>query len=197
MASRAGQVHGGRAAEVVVLLILALGVWLGLATAGVPGVVPASAPATAFAAARAMHDLEVIAAAPHPVGTVAHDRLRDYLVDRLRALGCDDVHVQSATGFNTLDGPIAATVANVVGRKHGARPGPALLLMAHYDAVPRSFGAGDDGAGGAAILEALRALANGPPLDRDLIVVLSDAEEDGLLGAEAFVDLHPWAKDVG
>lgn len=197
MASRSGQVHGGRAAEVVVLLILALGVWLGLATAGVPGVVPASAPATAFSAARAMHDLEVIAAAPHPVGTVAHDRLRDYLVDRLRALGCDDVHVQSATGFNTLDGPIAATVANVVGRKHGARPGPALLLMAHYDAVPRSFGAGDDGAGVAAILEALRTLANGPPLDRDLIVVLSDAEEDGLLGAEAFVDLHPWAKDVG
>jgi Peptidase family M28 len=197
MASPPSQVRGGRAAEVAALLILALGVWLGFATAGLPAVVPASAPAATFSAVRAMRDLDVIAAAPHPVGTVAHDRLRDYLVDRLRELGCDDVHVQSATGFNTLDGPIAATVANIVGRRRGIHPGPALLLTAHYDAVPRSFGAGDDGAGVAAILETLRALANGPALDRDLIVVLSDAEEYGLLGAEAFVDLHPWAKDVG
>jgi hypothetical protein len=118
-------------------------------------------------------------------------------VDRLRTLGLADVHVQSATGFNTLQGPLAATVANVVGRKRGTGGGPAILLMAHYDAVPRSFGAGDDGAGVAAILETLRALLNSPPLDRDLIVAFTDAEEDGLLGAEAFVDLHPWAKDVG
>lgn len=189
--------RGGRAAEITATLILVLGTWLGFATAGLPGVVPASAPAAAFSAERAMADLRTITAAPHPVGTPAHDRLRDFLVDRLRALGLSDVHVQSATGFNTLDGPIAATVANVVGRKRGTGAGPAVLLMAHYDAVPRSYGAGDDGAGVAAILEALRALANSPPLDRDLIVVFSDAEEDGLLGAEAFVNLHPWAKDVG
>ena len=189
--------RGGRAAEFTATLILVLGTWLGFATAGLPGVVPASAPGAAFSAERALRDLRIITAAPHPVGTPAHDRLRDYLVDRLRALGLDDVHVQSATGFNTLDGPIAAIVANVVGRKRGSRPGPAVLLTAHYDAVPRSYGAGDDGAGAAAILEALRALGNSPPLDRDLIVVFSDAEEDGLLGAEAFVNLHPWAKDVG
>ena len=189
--------RGGRAAEIAVLLILAIGVWLGFATAGLPRVVPDSAPATTFSAARAMHDLATIAAVPHPIGTAAHDRLRDYLVDRLRTLGCDDVHVQSATGFNTLDGPIAATVANVVGRKRGMHSGPAILLTAHYDAVPRSHGAGDDGAGVAAILETVRALAAGPSLDRDVIVVFSDAEEEGLLGAEAFVNLHPWARDIG
>ncbi len=189
--------RGGRAAEIVAALILALGTWLAFATAGLPGVVPASAPATAFSAERAMRDLQIIAATPHPIGTTAHDRVRDYLVDQLRKLGLSDVHVQSATGFNTLQGPLAATVANVVGRKRGTGGGPAILLMAHYDAVPRSFGAGDDGAGVAAILETARAIANGPPLERDLIVVFTDAEEDGLLGAEAFVDLHPWAKDVG
>ena len=189
--------RGGRAAEIAAILILALGTWLGFATAGLPGVVPASAPLAAFSAERAMADLHVITAEPHPVGTEAHDRLRDYLVDRLRTLGMDEVHVQSATGFNTLEGPLAATVANVVARKKGTAPGPALLLMAHYDAVPRSYGAGDDGAGVAAILETVRAVGNSPPLDRDLIVVLSDAEENGLLGAEAFVNLHPWAKEVG
>lgn len=189
--------RGGRAAEVTAVLILALGTWLGFATAGLPDVAPVSAPAAAFSAERAMQDLRVIAAEPHPTGSAAHDRLRDYLVDRLRAIGFADVHIQAATGFNTMDGPIAATVANVVGRKHGTGTGPAVLLMAHYDAVPRSYGAGDDGAGVATILETVRALGNAPPLDHDLIVVFSDAEEDGLLGAEAFVDLHPWAKDVG
>ncbi|MGH7593500.1 MAG: M20/M25/M40 family metallo-hydrolase [Gemmatimonadales bacterium] len=197
MASPTGPMRGGRAAELAVLLILAFGVWLGFATAGLPRVVSLSAPATSFSAERAQRDLATIAAAPHPVGSAAHDRLRDYLVDRLRALGLIDVHIQSATGFNTLNGPLAATVANVVGRKRGTHPGPALLLTAHYDAVPRSFGAGDDGAGVAAIIETLRALAAGPPLNNDLIVVFNDAEEEGLLGAEAFVDLHPWAKDVG
>jgi hypothetical protein len=190
--------RAGRAAEVAVLLILAFGVWLGFAGAGLPPVATGNemqSPA-AFSTNLAMQSLRTIAAAPHPVGSVPHDRVRDYLVDRLRAFGCDDVHVQSATGFNTLDGPLAATVANVVCRKHGAHPGRAVLLTAHYDAVPRSFGAGDDGVGVAAILETLRALANGPPLSNDLIILFSDAEEEGLLGSEAFVDLHPWAKDV-
>jgi len=189
-------VRGDRAAELIAVLLLVLGTWLGFATAGPPGVVPASASPARFSAARALADLHAITLAPHPVGSADHDRIRDYLVDRLRALNCDDVHVQSATGFNTLDGPLAATVANVVCRKRGAHPGHAVLLSAHYDAVPRSFGAGDDGAGVAAILETLRALDAGPPLANDVIVTIVDAEEEGLLGTEAFVDLHPWARDV-
>lgn len=188
--------RGDRAAEVIAALLLVLGTWLGFATAGAPGVVPASASPARFSAERAQADLRVITSAPHPVGSAEHDRIRDYLVDRLRALHCGDVHVQSATGFNTLDGPLAATIANVVCRKRGTHPGRAVLLSAHYDAVPRSFGAGDDGAGVAAILETLRALDAGPPLADDVIVTFVDAEEEGLLGAEAFVDLHPWAKDV-
>ncbi|MGH7582567.1 MAG: M20/M25/M40 family metallo-hydrolase [Gemmatimonadales bacterium] len=143
-----------------------------------------------------MRDVRAIAERPHPVGTPDHDRVRDYLVDRLRTIGCGDVHVQSATGFNTIDGPIAATIANVVCRVHGRHDGGALLLTAHYDGVPRGHAAADDGAGVAAVIETARALvASGPP-DHDVIVLISDAEEAGLLGAEAFVDLHPWARDV-
>jgi hypothetical protein len=190
--------RAGRAAEVAVLLILAFGVWLGFAGAGLPPVPRGNETQSSgtFSTSLAMQSLRTIASAPHPVGTPAHDRVRDYLVDRLRAFGCDDVHVQSATGFNMLDGPIAATIANVVCRKPGRHSGGAVLLTAHYDAVPRSFGAGDDGVGVAAILETLRALTNGPPLANDLIILFSDAEEEGLLGSEAFVDLHPWARDV-
>jgi hypothetical protein len=189
--------RGGRAAEVVALLIIGLGVWLGFATAGLPDVVRNSAQLVGVSADRAMADLRIISAEPHPVGTAAHDAVRDYLVARLQALGCTDVHVQYATGFNTLDGPIGGSVANVIARRPGRVPGQAILLTAHYDAVPRSPGAGDDGAGVAAILETLRALQDSPPIDHDVIVLFSDAEESGLLGAEAFADLDPMARRVG
>jgi hypothetical protein len=49
----------------------------------------------------------------------------------------------------------------------------------------------------AAILESLRALQAGPPLDRDLIVLINEGEEVGLFGAEVFSQEHPWAQDVG
>ena len=54
---------------------------------------------------------------------------------------------------------------------------------------------GDDGSGVAAILETLRAIKD-EALPNDLIVVFTDAEEPGLLGAEAFANLHAFASDV-
>jgi hypothetical protein len=69
--------------------------------------------------------------------------------------------------------------------------------MAHYDGVGGGPAAGDDAAGTAAILETARALRAGPPLAHDIIVLITDGEEAGLLGAAAFVREHPWAKDVG
>jgi hypothetical protein len=69
--------------------------------------------------------------------------------------------------------------------------------MAHYDGVGGGPAAGDDAAGTAAILETVRALRAGPQLAHDVIVLITDGEEAGLLGAAAFVREHPWAKDVG
>jgi len=87
---------------------------------------------------------------------------------------------------------------NVLARLEGtADSGKAFLLMAHYDSVPTAPGATDDGAGVAAMLETLRALKAGPPLQNDVIFLFTDGEERGMLGARAFVDSHPWAKDVG
>ncbi len=181
-----------------VLLILAGAAWLGVAAAGSPRPLPATAAVDRFAAARALPDLQFIARTPHPVGSADHAGVRDYLVSRLHQLGCDSVDVQHATGFNTLgDTPNAAAVDNVICLKRGTHPGRSVVLMAHYDAVPRSHGAADDGSGVAAILETLRALQHVPRLDNDLVAVFSDAEEPGLLGAEAFVDLHPWAQSAG
>ena len=53
-------------------------------------------------------------------------------------------------------------------------------------------------AGVATILEGLRAYnASGKKPLNDIIVVFTDAEEIGLVGASLFVDKHPWAKNVG
>ena len=72
----------------------------------------------------------------------------------------------------------------------------AVLLVAHYDSRPNTPGAGDDASGVAVVLETVRALAAGPPLGRDLIVLLSDGEELGLLGARGFAAEHPWMDEV-
>jgi hypothetical protein len=181
----------------IVLFVSALAVWLGFAAAAPPRAVPADAPAAAFSAERAQRHLYAITRAPHPVGTAEHAAVRGYLVNELEALGLE-TQVQATIGYNRLGGvPRVATVYNVLARKPGTDATGAVLLLAHYDGVPHSYGAGDDGAGVAAIMETLRALGEGPSLRNDVIVLFSDAEEVGLLGAQAFVDEHPWMADVG
>jgi hypothetical protein len=75
-------------------------------------------------------------------------------------------------------------------------PPEALLLVAHYDSTPTSPGASDNLAGVACVLEMIRALRAGATPTRSLIVLFSDGEEIGLLGAEAFRQEHPWAHHV-
>jgi hypothetical protein len=182
-------------ARLAVALWLVLLVWLGASSVAPPPVVPETAPATEFSAARAMRYLRVIAAKPHPVGSLENQRAREYLVEQLATLGLDP-QVQEATGF-AAGGSLAATVHNILGRMKGTTPGRALALVAHYDSVPAGPGAGDDGAGVAALLETARALhADQATLRNDLVFLFTDGEEVGSLGAQAFVAENPAAKEI-
>jgi hypothetical protein len=152
-------------------------------------------PPDAFSADRALIHLNAFATAPHPMGSAEHDRVRDYLVSRLTAHGLTP-GIQRATGV-TPRYEVAGTVENIVARLKGTSDSTdAVALVAHYDSVPAGPGAGDDGAGVAALLETLRALRAGPLLRNDILFVITDGEEDGLLGASAFVAENPAAKDV-
>ncbi|MYI06378.1 MAG: M20/M25/M40 family metallo-hydrolase, partial [Gemmatimonadetes bacterium] len=144
-----------------------------------------------------MTHLARIASEARPPGSPNPARTRDYQLEQLRALG-HTPSVQMATTFSRGFGaPTAATVRNVLARIPGEQPGsPAVLVTAHYDSHEIALGAADDGSGVVAILEAVRALGSRPPLQNDLIVLITDAEEIGLLGARAFVDEHPWFDDV-
>ena len=142
-----------------------------------------------------MVHVRAMAERPHPSGSADHARVREYLLAQLRMLALEpEVQATTAVGTRT---PTAAHVKNVLARLPGRVPGgKALLIVTHYDGVPASPAAGDDGAGSAALLETLRALRTGAPLEQDVIALFTDAEESGLLGAAAFVREHHWAKDV-
>ena len=182
--------------------LLLLGLLIALvALALLPGQLPqvrdASAPAREFSAQRALLQVAEIAKAPHPVGSAEHDRVRDYLLAQLRTMGLE-VQLQAGTGRLYENGiQTLGHVENVVARLRGSDPaGKALLLSAHYDSVYLGPGAADNGASVGAVLETLRALRAGPPLRNDIIVLFTDGEEVGLLGAELFTH-HPWVADVG
>ncbi len=182
-------------ARVVLAAGLVLAIFFGLAQNAPPEPVSADAPAEHFSSGRAMAILRVLAEKPHPLGSARHQALRDTLLNRLRSLGFE-VELQPALITGPGHNP-AIRISNIVARKKGTDSSKALLLMAHYDAVPGSYGASDDGAGVAAILETLRALNHGPALKNDLIVLFTDGEELGLVGARAFVQQHPFAAETG
>lgn len=173
--------------------------WLGTRT---PAPAGPDAPAASFSTARALADIAEISRAPHPVGSAEHARVRDHVLGRMTALGLSpSVQASQAVETRAFGGDtyvIGGTVQNLVGVLAGRdRALPALALMAHYDSVPGSPGAADDATGVAAVLETVRAIKAGGVPERDIIVLITDSEEAGLLGARAFFAEHPLRKRIG
>jgi hypothetical protein len=180
------------------LLGAALLAWQGTIT---PKPAPTSAPTGAFSAQRALRDIAVIAREPHPIASPANVKVRDYLLGRMAGLGLSPTVQETDALSSSPDYPqwlAGAHVQNLIGVLPGRdRAAPALILMSHYDSVPGSPGAADDATGVAVSLEAIRALkARGVPA-RDVIVLITDGEEWGLSGAEAFFGQHPLARRTG
>ncbi len=120
----------------------------------------------------------------HPAGTVENKMVRDRLVARLRDFDVEVMESKFTSEFGEL--------VNVIGRRPGKSTYRPLLITTHYDSTPFGPGAGDDLSGVAAVLEMLRCLhqrGGGP----ELWLLISDGEERGLLGAQAFVQQSlPW-----
>lgn len=183
--------------SLAVLIVIILAGFLAIRAMAPPKVVPDSAPAKEFSAARAYRLLEEIAVKPHPLGTPAHDGVRDTLLRMWRDLGFEP-EVQKGL-FLEANGRYAARVENILVRLPGTNPVPGgtLMLASHYDSVEAAPGAADDGSAVVTLLETARALKAGPPLAGDVIFLITDAEEDGLIGAHVFQAEHPRAKEVG
>ena len=188
---------GRIAGAVVVAFLLALTVWSVVALQP-PEPLPITAPADRFSAARAFEHVQDVAGEIHVAGSAANDRVVESLVATLTELGLD-TRVQNAVGtWQTGPGETEmARVRNVVGVLRGSDPTGRLFLMAHHDSVETGPGAADAAAGVSSLLEAVRALSQGPQLRNDVVVVLTDAEEACLCGAEAFASSHPLAGNGG
>ena len=145
----------------------------------------------------ALYHLKNISKKPHHVGTDEHKKVQEYLFNELKKIGLQP-EIQTATVFNKK-WRAGATVENIVAKIKGSTNRKSLLVASHYDSNPHSsIGASDAGSGVVTILEGIRAfLAKNITPKNDIIILFSDAEELGLLGAEAFVKHHPEAKNVG
>lgn len=184
-----------RAAVTLIVLLLGLLVGLGVYAQAPPRAEPVGTSPGVFSESRAMQHLSVIAAQPHPTGSAALVQVREYLLRELHAAGLEP-QVQYSTLFRPSQGAPGG-IHNVLARLKGSGNGEAVLLVAHYDSFEGSFGASDNGAAVATLLETVRTLKAGEPLKNDVITLFTDGEEAGMLGAQVFVAEHHWAKDVG
>ena len=164
---------------------------LGWRATATPAPRAADAPTDDFSAMRAMADIRAIASTPHATGSPAIAAARAHLTARLTALGFTwrettfPMPPRAAAHLKSRGGDSVATGVNIVAWRRGAdSTAPAVALMAHYDGVVGSPAAADDAFGVASALEIARAIPR-ETQRRDLILLFTDAEEIGLVGARA------------
>lgn len=75
---------------------------------------------------------------------------------------------------------------NIVLKLNSNLSEPAIVIGAHYDTVPGSAGADDNGSGVAVLLELARIFSEDPHQQYPLQIVAFDLEEYGLLGSKAY-----------
>jgi peptidase M28-like protein len=192
----------GSILRVVVLTAFVIALWA-IAKYGFvkPDVLPATAPVTAFSAERAYTTLGRVLGPekPHPVSSAENAAVRARIQAEFAALGVKTSTYRAFAcnpwrGFAIIP---CATVTDIVAEiVPGA--GKAIVLLAHYDSVPAGPGASDDESGAATVLEVTRALrARGTKSLHPVIAVITDGEEAGLLGAQAFLENKALKARVG
>ncbi|HEU4687644.1 MAG TPA: M28 family peptidase [Vicinamibacterales bacterium] len=158
-------------------------------------VIPASQEST-FSAERAFAHLETLLAEgePHPAGSAANRVIADRIEAALRVSGYRP-EVQEGFKCSTLAAACSA-VRNIIAVRKGRDSSRAIMVTAHYDSVPASPAAADDGAGIATMLEIAQRIAHREPFLHDVVFLFADAEESGTMGAMHFAESHPLMKKV-
>lgn len=150
------------------------------------GLAACSRSAGVFSEHNARIHVEVLAGTigSRPAGSEANARARAYAIDQLKLFGYD-VRVQE-TDARRPDAGYTARVANIIATRQGSRS-EAIGLLSHYDSRADTPGAGDDAFGVAVSLEAARVLAAKADRTWTIFVLITDAEEVGLMGAAALM----------
>lgn len=154
--------------------------------------------------------LQVIARKKHTYTSKANDEVHDYLEDVVKSFVARKEwaeHDNDLNGTNKImylaeqqGGDLVTYYEsnNVLARINGTNPNlPALLLSAHFDSVPSSYGVTDDGMGISSLLGVLDYLTSKKvdQPERTIIFNFNNNEEFGLYGANAFL-FHPWSEQT-
>lgn len=128
------------------------------------------------------------------LGTRGGARARTFVLERLQAIGLDTLATGALEPFSSATGGTAGGV-NVVALVRGrSRPGRIILVTAHYDHLGvqqgEVYNGADDNASGTAAMIAIATWFHQHPPDNTVMFVALDGEEQGLLGAAAFVRDH-------
>jgi Zn-dependent M28 family amino/carboxypeptidase len=110
---------------------------------------------------------------------------RHYVAEREANFRARDLLLTLLHSFGYAPLLLHGSYHNIVATSSGPKEGPYLLLGAHYDTVPGTPGADDNGSAVAACLECAR-LVREHEIGSTMIV-LFNREEDGLLGSSEFV----------
>lgn len=158
------------------------------------------------------NDLQKITEYPHPYTSHANRDVHDYLLNRVQKIteGCPFIEVSDdqtngvsklfrhENVFNSSSEDVKIVYlesSNILVKIEGRNSTlPGLLLSAHYDSVPMSYGATDDGKGVVSLIGLLMYFSQNQP-ERTLIFNFNNNEEFGLLGAVAFFQ-HKWSSLV-
>lgn len=129
--------------------------------------------------------------AEHQAGLRQTERL---LIDHIKAMGLEPkLDPVDFMGGDREQEPWNNIIIDLPGK---TLPGEVIVISAHFDAVPRSPGAEDDGTGVAAVLEMARILKS-RPMHRTVRLILFNLEEAGLTGSRAYVARNMEAWDAG
>jgi Peptidase family M28 len=160
-----------------------------------PTPLPADAPPAVFSATRARDILKDLVGdgVPHPIGSPADAHVRDRIVKRLSALGYT-TELQTGVACNSYGE--CGTPTNIIATRGAISGDDAVMIAAHYDSVPSGPGASDDGVGVADLLEIARILTVLPAARHPIVLLVTDGEEAGLLGAQLFAREHRLAKRI-
>ncbi len=126
-------------------------------------------------------DYAIVEGKPAATFFVQSDVLSSETLDAVNKLRSDD-KIVSAVG-REINNIIVAIPGK---RTVSGQTGDAIIMTAHYDSMPKSNGASDNGVSVAAMLEAVKSLTAKKAFKNDLVFVFTDAEEEGAYGAYAF-----------
>jgi len=147
-----------------------------------------------FSALNAKVHLDVMASEIHFMGTQENRKVKKYILAEFAKLNIPTEVFIGRTNSSRSDRYIRMSrTENIIATIKGKNSGKALVLCAHYDSVLSAPGAADDVHAVACMLEVAKLLKD-QGLKNDIIFLITDGEEMGLLGAKAYTENYDLSK---